>query len=286
MALERKVLLESACKAIAKQLGRRVDIPSCITYYGTMFQLIVHAAITCAAGWLLLPIFDGKILKRDLGGSKLKKALHGKPDERLPRVMTALFFSGSTTIIYSMVTSFAPHTPLQVLLIMLFSYTSIAPLLYLAISDMDTMQVPRTLLLVYTSGLVLLNLALLFPNGVDSAYHLWELRWYIPVQNLIAGITLAGGTALIVILTKGRGMGRADIAIAASIGLLNGYAGSVLGVYIAVFSALLYGLIVSIPKRTIKNVKIPFIPFLVLGAVSAFILPDDFLVTLLTSIRY
>lgn len=249
-----------------------------------MLQILVHIAITITAGWLILPLFDGRMTTKDNSASCFADTLRGKTDEIPIRTITALLFSAVTTYIFAMVLRFASHTPMHILLVMLFSYTSIAPLLYLAVSDFGTMHVPRTLLLAYTLGLALVNIALLFINGAESVINLWELRMYIPVQNLTAGVILAAGTALIVIMTKGRGMGRADIAIAASIGLLNGYAGSVIGIYIAVFSALLYGLVVSIPKRTIKNVKIPFIPFLVLGAISAFLLPDDFLVRILTSV--
>lgn len=248
-----------------------------------MFYIILHTIITIITGLFIVPFFERNVMTKENGVIHIN-VFRNKTQAIRIYAITALLFSAISTYIYVNVRDISSHTQLQILLIMLCTYVSIAPLLYLAVTDFNTMKVPRILLLIYTGILTLGNIALLLLHGVDSTYFLWEYHLFVPHQNLISGSILAIGIALIVLITKGKGMGKADIAIAASIGLLNGYTGSILAVYIAVFSALFYGLVVSVPTGTIKNVRIPFIPFLVLGAISAFLLPDDFLLRIMTHI--
>ena len=200
-------------------------------------------------------------------------------------MFTSLAFSLVTSVVFAKVLLSGSHSVWTGGMTMLLTYGISSVLIYLTASDIRTMEVPRLHLAVLSGSLLLINILLLFPHGLSSMYQLWEGNTFGPVQNLVSGLLLASAISLIIILTKGKGMGRADIAIAAVLGLLNGYAGSVLGAYIAIFSALLYGLVVAARKGTIKNTRIPFIPFLVLGTVVAFLLPDDTLITLFQYIR-
>lgn len=257
-----------------------MDTGAGISYYDDMVLIATHFVISTLSGWLLLPAFEGKLL-----GRPILSSFSARQNDMGYRIFSALAFAIVSSLVFAKVLTDGDRSSLAVAVIMFFTYGVTATLIYLTATDIRTMQVPRLHLAVLTGVLLLMNLLLLIPNGLSSVYLLWEGNTFVPVQNIISGLLLASAVFLIIVLTKGKGMGRADIAIAAVLGLVNGYAGSVLGVYIAIFSALIYGLTVAARKGKIKNTRIPFIPFLVLGTVIGFLLPDDSLITILQFLR-
>ena len=62
-------------------------------------------------------------------------------------------------------------------------------------------------------------------------------------------------------------MGQGDVRIAIITGLLIGVTNIIYWVYIAVFTALIYGLIIASKKKKFKGLRIPFVPFMVLGVI-------------------
>jgi prepilin signal peptidase PulO-like enzyme (type II secretory pathway) len=67
-------------------------------------------------------------------------------------------------------------------------------------------------------------------------------------------------------------MGAGDIRIAIIVGLLIGQGNAILWLYITIFSALFYGLILGYKKKKFKKLKIPFAPFMILGTVLSLLL--------------
>jgi prepilin signal peptidase PulO-like enzyme (type II secretory pathway) len=99
-----------------------------------------------------------------------------------------------------------------------------------------------------------------------------------PKVSLISGMVMALCSGLFVLVTRKKGLGTADIAFFIIMGLVNGYPGSLNALYISVFSATLYGGIVALQKKKILGVRIPFIPFISLGTLVAFLLGNSALI--------
>jgi len=92
---------------------------------------------------------------------------------------------------------------------------------------------------------------------------------------LLSAALIAGFFALLVKLTKGRGMGAGDIKLGFLIGLFNGFPQNI----IAIFSGFIIGAIVSLilialKIKTLKD-TVPFGPFLIIGSIVALIWGAD-----------
>jgi len=93
----------------------------------------------------------------------------------------------------------------------------------------------------------------------------WE---YIPYQNILGAIALGTITQLIVLLTKEKGLGQGDVRISMIVGLLIGFDSILYWSYISVFTALIYGSVFALKeKKKLKGLKIPFVPFMILGVI-------------------
>ena len=73
------------------------------------------------------------------------------------------------------------------------------------------MEVPQDLSVAYLTLLVLINTLLILVGGLDYSLILWRGNTFIPLQNIISGAFLASAVGFIVLLTKEKGMGKADI---------------------------------------------------------------------------
>lgn len=92
--------------------------------------------------------------------------------------------------------------------------------------------------------------------------------------NIASGLGICLFFYLLVVLTRGRGMGGGDVKLGLLIGLFNGFPNGV----IALFLAFITGSIVSIglmamSKKGLKDV-VPFGPFLILGSVLSLMYGD------------
>ncbi|HQA99219.1 MAG TPA: prepilin peptidase, partial [Candidatus Dojkabacteria bacterium] len=86
-------------------------------------------------------------------------------------------------------------------------------------------------------------------------------------QKLLGAIILGSVFQLIVLLTKEKGLGQGDVRLAIISGILVGMDNLILWLYVTIFSALIYGLFLAKKKKKFKGLKIPFVPFMVLGMV-------------------
>jgi prepilin signal peptidase PulO-like enzyme (type II secretory pathway) len=89
---------------------------------------------------------------------------------------------------------------------------------------------------------------------------------------LYAALLLGLPFFLTVLITKEKALGSGDIRIALISGFLIGRTNIMVWLYITIFSALIYGLILGYKKKSIKNLKIPFAPFMILGTVLSLLL--------------
>lgn len=89
---------------------------------------------------------------------------------------------------------------------------------------------------------------------------------------MIGAIVLGSIFQLIVLISKEKALGQGDVRIALITGLLIGMSNLLEWGYITIFSALIYGLILAFKKKKFKNLKIPLLPFMVLGILSVLLL--------------
>jgi len=140
-------------------------------------------------------------------------------------------------------------------------------LAFLAYYDIKKMEVHNTLSFILMAILLIVNIVLffVFKNNLDiKIIRDWI---YNPYENMIGALILGSIFQLIVLLSKEKALGQGDVRIAIIAGLLIGYTHLIYWGYITVFSALIYGLIVGIKRKKIKEVKIPFVPFMMLGVI-------------------
>ena len=93
-------------------------------------------------------------------------------------------------------------------------------------------------------------------------------------EDACLGAALGGGFLGALRLLTPRGMGWGDIKLAIALGMWLGTAGMLVCLYAAFLSGGLYGAYIWLRKGSGRNVRIPFGPFLALGAVTAFVLGD------------
>ncbi len=83
---------------------------------------------------------------------------------------------------------------------------------------------------------------------------------------------------MLLILTSGKGMGWGDVKFVILMGLLLGFPGIVVGLYLAFLTGAVVGVILILwRKKKLKGSTIPFGPFLVLGTILSLFYSDFFL---------
>ncbi|HCC67927.1 TPA: hypothetical protein DEP90_01780 [Patescibacteria group bacterium] len=156
---------------------------------------------------------------------------------------------------------------LETLLLSLIGCILIGSLFYLAYFDLKEMSVHNIISLILMLFLFLLNLSIYFTKGSEYSILIGNNFVFSPYQNFLSTIILGSISQLIVLVTKEKALGLGDVRIAIICGLLIGYQNLFLWTNITVFSALFYGLILVIKKKRFKGIKIPFVPFMVLGVI-------------------
>lgn len=140
-------------------------------------------------------------------------------------------------------------------------------LTFLAYFDFKKMEVHNTTSLYLLISLAILNI-LLYLIFKDSTGIRVIGEWvYNPYNNMIGAIVLGSIFQLIVLISKEKALGQGDVRIALITGLLIGMSNLLEWGYITIFSALIYGLILAYKKKRFKGLKIPFVPFMVLGSI-------------------
>lgn len=142
-------------------------------------------------------------------------------------------------------------------------------LIFIAVYDFKYKIIPNEFVL---AGVILtlafiLSVALLKFVYPDSTA--LETAFSFITQDLlsyvIAAITGFGLLFLVVLATKGKGMGMGDVKFALLMGLILGFPSILLALYIAVVIGAIVGILLIVLKRKKMRSEIPFGPFLVLG---------------------
>ena len=82
---------------------------------------------------------------------------------------------------------------------------------------------------------------------------------------MLGALILGSIFQLIVLMSKEKALGQGDVRVAIITGLLIGYTNILTWLYITIFTALIYGLILAYKKKKFKDLRIPFVPFMALG---------------------
>lgn len=178
--------------------------------------------------------------------------------------------SGSETI------SFLP-------LVILYVVTCLS-IIYISIQDAKTMTIPAKASFCIVSIHLIVNGLLIILYGQKTIFPLWPGTTMHPSSNLISGFILGMATMLIIIVTRGKGLGRGDVLYLILLGLMCGYSKSILALYIAIFTAVPFALYVAITRKQFRNVKIPFVPFITTGIIGSLLLGDTAMLTIISKL--
>lgn len=133
-------------------------------------------------------------------------------------------------------------------------------LLIILVTDLISYLIPDYAVV----GLVLLAVGYRLVLAISGV-----MQWGDVAAAVLAGFILAGLFSLLIVATRGKGMGWGDVKLSAALGLLLGYPRVVVGVMVAfVLGAVVAVFLLATGKRRLGQV-VPFGPFLVLGAVVA-----------------
>jgi len=91
------------------------------------------------------------------------------------------------------------------------------------------------------------------------------------IYVLVSAMGIAGFFALLVYITKGRGMGGGDIRLGFLIGIFNGFPQNIIAIFLGFITGAVISLVLIMLKiKTLKD-TVPFGPFLIAGSVIAMI---------------
>jgi prepilin signal peptidase PulO-like enzyme (type II secretory pathway) len=154
-------------------------------------------------------------------------------------------------------------------IILLLIFLSLA---FLSYYDFKRMEVHNIVSLVLMIFLFFLNIILFFVLGSDKGVNITDSYVYLPYNNLLAALILGAIFQIAVLISKERAIGLGDVRIAIIVGLIVGFPNLWLWLNITIFSSLLYGLYIAYRKKKIKGVKIPFVPFMVIGVITVILI--------------
>ncbi len=168
---------------------------------------------------------------------------------------------------WSVVTSFGPgwHVPLVCMLV--------SALVVITFIDLDFQIIPDSITL---PGIVigLLSASFLLPDPFAVHRLAFTLQPPAPglsivgFMNSLAGLLLGGGLFYLIALLSRGGMGGGDIKMMAMVGAFLGWKAILLTTFIGSLSGSLVGIFLMVAKGKGRKSKIPFGPFLALGALA------------------
>lgn len=113
---------------------------------------------------------------------------------------------------------------------------------------------------------------IIFPLvGVFLVYYLFTSPQLLITNYLITGLVSFLLFLLLLLITRGRGMGFGDVKFAFLIGLVLGFPKVIVAFYVAFLTGAFCGVILLLAGRARFGQKIPFGPFLSLGMLTAYL---------------
>jgi prepilin signal peptidase PulO-like enzyme (type II secretory pathway) len=165
----------------------------------------------------------------------------------------------------------------ETIFVLIISNLVILFLILSAYFDIKYFEVFDTFSLIAVLILIGLNLNGLLIYGSEANLVIFNNLEYQPLSHLFGGFLGWLLFSIIVFSTEEKGMGSGDIRIATILGLSLGLWKFVLAMYFSIFSALLYGILVGVSRKSFKKLKLPFVPFLAFGGIFSLFVPFDFL---------
>jgi leader peptidase (prepilin peptidase)/N-methyltransferase len=196
-----------------------------------------------------------------------------KPLELIP-VLSFLFLKGKCSSCSKSISMLYPSIELSTALLFVFSYwhfgwtgelfisfVVVSLLMIITVSDLAVMLIPDKILVV--CGLLLIVLRILFPM---------EPWW----NSLLGSITGFGLLYCIAVISKG-GMGGGDIKLFAVLGIGLGWKGILIAFFFAAFLGSVIGGLLLLAGKVKRKQKIPFGPFIAVGALFSLYFGEHFL---------
>jgi prepilin signal peptidase PulO-like enzyme (type II secretory pathway) len=203
----------------------------------------------------LFPVFSFIFLKGRCKGCKTKISWQYPLVELLTGLVFACLFLKFQNIFYTNAYIFAGT--------MAYYAGMFSLLIVIAVYDLKHRIIPDVLVLILG---VLSFVGLFFFSGFGFNMHLpsiWEL---------LSGVLIALPFFLIWLFSKGVWMGLGDAKLAIGLGWLLGLSRALSGIVLAFWTGAIIGLIlIAVSKKHNLKSEIPFAPFLVLGAILAFL---------------
>jgi prepilin signal peptidase PulO-like enzyme (type II secretory pathway) len=98
------------------------------------------------------------------------------------------------------------------------------------------------------------------------------------IKDNLLGFGIMAAAFLIILLIFPGSFGGGDLKYAAAIGFFLGLDLAIIALETALISGALFGIIYALIKRTGLKIKIPFAPFLTIGAITAVYLGKDIII--------
>ncbi|MCK5332829.1 prepilin peptidase [Candidatus Parcubacteria bacterium] len=115
----------------------------------------------------------------------------------------------------------------------------------------------------------------IYPAIIVAIFFDWLFLNSVFIDHLLAAIVSFGFFLMIIILTKGQGMGGGDAKLAFLMGLLLGWPLVILAILLAFILGSIIGVALIFMKKKKAKSMIPFGPFLVLGTVLSFFYGEE-----------
>ena len=201
----------------------------------------------------LIPVLSFVYLRGKCRYCKAKLSYQYPFVELLTGIMfafTYLYLNKSISNFQFPISNFSPD-PVYSLLSTLYYLIVVSSLIVIFFSDLKYGIIPDKII---------------FPSVVISIFY---LLFSVNLSSISNHLLSALGAFLlflfIYLITKGRGMGFGDVKFAFLIGLVLGFPGTVLGLYIAFLTGGFIGIILILWKKKKLKYAVPFGPFLVIG---------------------
>jgi len=206
----------------------------------------------------LIPLFSFFLLKGECSSCKKSISLQYPLVEFTTGALFIL-----TTYIYSL--QFTIFT-LQRFLALFWLLLIVCCLIVIFVSDLKYFIVPDEITYSAVFLAFIYQISSSFQFSRPDSNHLFFIIKY----SVLSALTAASFFLLILIITKGKGMGLGDAKIAFFMGLLLSYPNILLALFITFFSGSLVGLILIVLKKKKMKSKIPLATFLAPATYVAF----------------
>ena len=203
----------------------------------------------------LFPVFSFLFLKGRCKGCKMKISIQYPLVEFITGLIFALLFLKFQDVFFFDTVGFTIS----------YAYYAVifSILLVIAVYDLKHKIIPDTLALVL--GILSFLGLFIFVNYSFSPH-------FPTILEFLSGLFIALPFALLWLLSRGKWMGLGDAKLAISFGWFLGFASALSGLILSFWSGAIVGLaLIAFSKKHGMKSEIPFAPFLVFGALLAFI---------------